>query len=186
MPRIGIIDDSPFWDHFRQGLRDLGYVVGQNIAIEYRSAEGNVDRLNRDVQRRLLLREVAENTDAERSRIDDAPRSAGIAGCPAWLFYRRQLQRDSDVSYGETDTPSFRKRAYLVAASRRGLVENGYVEALDYKCGVGQLAPASPSTSHAWDKIIGGRDKCVWLSLHHCGKYALEIVTRAHWNGNKL
>ncbi len=47
MPRIGVIDDSPIWDHFRQGLRDLGYVVGQNIAIEHRSAEGNVNRLTR-------------------------------------------------------------------------------------------------------------------------------------------
>src|SRR5262249_26021703 len=47
MPRIGVIDDSPFWDHFRQGLRDLGYVVGQNIAIEYRSGGGDVDRLKR-------------------------------------------------------------------------------------------------------------------------------------------
>jgi putative tryptophan/tyrosine transport system substrate-binding protein len=45
IPRIGIIDDAPIWDHFRQGLRDLGYVRGQNIAIEYRSARGNFDRL---------------------------------------------------------------------------------------------------------------------------------------------
>jgi len=29
-----------------QGLRDLGYVVGQNIAIEYRSADGKRDRLS--------------------------------------------------------------------------------------------------------------------------------------------
>src|ERR1700751_1853557 len=29
----------------RQGLRDLGYVEGQNVAIEYRSANGNVERL---------------------------------------------------------------------------------------------------------------------------------------------
>ena len=28
---------------FRQGLRDLGYVEGQNVAIEWRSAEGNSD-----------------------------------------------------------------------------------------------------------------------------------------------
>src|SRR5262249_18782772 len=28
-----------------QGLRDLGYIVGQNIAIEYRSADGKRDRL---------------------------------------------------------------------------------------------------------------------------------------------
>jgi putative ABC transport system substrate-binding protein len=45
IPRIGIIDDAPIWDHFRRGLHDLGYIEGRNIAIEYRSAEGDVDRL---------------------------------------------------------------------------------------------------------------------------------------------
>src|SRR5881628_88505 len=30
---------------FRQGLRDLGYVEGQNIVIEYRYAEGKAERL---------------------------------------------------------------------------------------------------------------------------------------------
>jgi putative ABC transport system substrate-binding protein len=30
---------------FRQGLRDLGYVEGRNLVIEYRSAEGKVERL---------------------------------------------------------------------------------------------------------------------------------------------
>ena len=36
--RIGIIDDGPMWNAFRQGLRDLGYLEGQNIAFEYRRA----------------------------------------------------------------------------------------------------------------------------------------------------
>jgi ABC-type uncharacterized transport system substrate-binding protein len=44
MPRIGLMDDEPLLDNFRQGLRDLGYVENQNIAIEYRSAESKVDR----------------------------------------------------------------------------------------------------------------------------------------------
>ena len=51
MPRIGVL--SPFSptfgsalvEVFRQGLRDLRYVEGQNITFEYRWAEGKYDRL---------------------------------------------------------------------------------------------------------------------------------------------
>jgi putative ABC transport system substrate-binding protein len=32
-------------DAFRQGLRELGYVEGQSIAIEYRFDEGRTERL---------------------------------------------------------------------------------------------------------------------------------------------
>src|SRR5262249_19932395 len=35
IPRIGIIDDSPRWNAFRHGLRDLGYLEGPNIAFDY-------------------------------------------------------------------------------------------------------------------------------------------------------
>ena len=46
--RIGVLGDSPAgsrWDAFRDGLRDLGYVDGQTLAIEYRWAQGDYSRL---------------------------------------------------------------------------------------------------------------------------------------------
>src|SRR5262245_64894706 len=43
---IGNINPEQFWREFRQGLRDLGYVEGQNIRFEFRSAEGHLDRLS--------------------------------------------------------------------------------------------------------------------------------------------
>ena len=49
IPRIGILTNAsapnPALEAFRQGLRDLGYVEGQSIVLEYRFAEGRLDRL---------------------------------------------------------------------------------------------------------------------------------------------
>jgi putative tryptophan/tyrosine transport system substrate-binding protein len=45
IPRIGIVDDSPRWNAFRQGLRDLGYLEGQNIAFDYSNGDGVPERL---------------------------------------------------------------------------------------------------------------------------------------------
>jgi putative ABC transport system substrate-binding protein len=39
------ISESVRSDSIRRALRELGYIEGQNIAIEYRYAEGNVDRV---------------------------------------------------------------------------------------------------------------------------------------------
>ena len=44
--RIGIIDDSPSWEPFRQQLRDLHYVEGQNLAYVYLRTDGSPDQLD--------------------------------------------------------------------------------------------------------------------------------------------
>jgi putative ABC transport system substrate-binding protein len=53
MPVIGYLSGTspgafaPFAAGFRQGLSETGYVEGQNVAIEYRWAEGQYDRLHK-------------------------------------------------------------------------------------------------------------------------------------------
>jgi putative tryptophan/tyrosine transport system substrate-binding protein len=56
--RIGVLlfgapDTDPNLGAFLRGLRDLGYIEGQNIVIEYRYAEGKPDRL-RELARELV------------------------------------------------------------------------------------------------------------------------------------
>src|SRR5256886_13827634 len=51
MPVIGFLrsaslaDATQLIDAFRQGLKDIGYAEGQNVAVEYRSADNNRDQL---------------------------------------------------------------------------------------------------------------------------------------------
>jgi putative ABC transport system substrate-binding protein len=50
VPRIGFLGNSTaaleanLVEPFREGLRDLGYVKGQNVVVEYRWAEGKYER----------------------------------------------------------------------------------------------------------------------------------------------
>ena len=48
LPRIGVLvpaNPEPFWSVFREALREHGYVAGQSIQFEFRSADGNPDLL---------------------------------------------------------------------------------------------------------------------------------------------
>ena len=52
IPRIGYVsgtgnaaNQGPYVEALRQGLRDFGYVEGKNFTIEYRGAEGKMDRI---------------------------------------------------------------------------------------------------------------------------------------------
>jgi putative ABC transport system substrate-binding protein len=59
--RIGFLWDNPAvfpdaMEAFRAGLRDLGYVEGRNIAIEYRSAEGKPERMREFAEELVRLK----------------------------------------------------------------------------------------------------------------------------------
>jgi putative ABC transport system substrate-binding protein len=74
IPRIGNLSPgsssaSPNREAFHQGLRDLGYVEGKNILIEYRHAEGKSDRLPKLAAELVRLKvDVIVTTGGQASR----------------------------------------------------------------------------------------------------------------------
>src|SRR5688572_17579898 len=51
VPRVGVLfvvasASSPEANAVREGLRELGYVDGQNVSMAFRSAEGSLERLD--------------------------------------------------------------------------------------------------------------------------------------------
>ncbi len=66
IPRIGVLSlasSTSVLDPFRQGLRDLGYVPGENIAIEYRYGRGPGGEITQDVIPVQAAELVALNVD---------------------------------------------------------------------------------------------------------------------------
>jgi putative ABC transport system substrate-binding protein len=48
VPRVGYVTTGvprPFSENFEQGLKDAGYIPGQSVVIEYRAAEGRMERI---------------------------------------------------------------------------------------------------------------------------------------------
>ena len=95
-PRIGVLragtPPDPNVEGFRQGLRDLGYVEGQNVVIEYRWAEGQPDRLS-DLAAELVRLNVdvivtggGQATQAAMGATSAVPIVTGAAGSPAQGF----------------------------------------------------------------------------------------------------
>jgi putative ABC transport system substrate-binding protein len=93
-PRIGFMVPSSATAYatrieaFRSGLRDLGYIEGKNIAIEYRYADGNVDvrpqlfaelvRLNVDI----IVTNATENVLTAKKATKTIPIVFATAGDP--------------------------------------------------------------------------------------------------------
>jgi putative ABC transport system substrate-binding protein len=63
---------------FREGLRELGWVEGQNLVIEYRFAEGRSDRL-RDLAAELVGLKVDHRAGDAANGAPHGPRSSGMS-----------------------------------------------------------------------------------------------------------
>jgi putative ABC transport system substrate-binding protein len=86
IPRIGYLGaytpsaGAPLLEAFRQGLRELGYVEGQNIFIDYRWAEGRPDRLPALAGELVNLRVdvIATSSNAAVAALQQATRTIPI------------------------------------------------------------------------------------------------------------
>jgi putative tryptophan/tyrosine transport system substrate-binding protein len=93
-PRVGFVSPSPadtaqqYLDAFRQGLRQLGWVEGQNVEIDYRFAEGRDERLGEltselvALNLRVLVTEGEPATHAAQRVAGSLPIVFGVAADP--------------------------------------------------------------------------------------------------------
>jgi putative ABC transport system substrate-binding protein len=105
LPRIGLLftgessPPSPNVEAFRQGLRDLGYVEGKNIVLEYRYAEGKVERLPQLAEElvRLPIDVIVTATSpaihAAKRATDTVPIVFAVSGNPMATGYVASLAR---------------------------------------------------------------------------------------------
>ena len=53
---MSALQNGPFIEAFQEGMRALGYVEGQNVLLDMRSAEGNLERLPNLMQELVAAR----------------------------------------------------------------------------------------------------------------------------------
>src|ERR1044072_9860816 len=69
VPKIGFLSAVPLStmsarvEAFRQGLRELGYIEGQNPLMEYRFAEGKLDKVSHNAAEHVRLNVDEIDTD---------------------------------------------------------------------------------------------------------------------------
>jgi putative ABC transport system substrate-binding protein len=163
VPRIGVLipgapplETVPHWEGFRQGLRELRYVEGQTILLEYRWAEGKPERypdLVADLLRLpvdVLIPMSVAALPAIRRATTTVPVVAATLADPVADGFAASLARPGGNITGLTLTPSemLAKRVQLLkeavpTATRMTLLRNprpGAAGAEAYRAAADSLA----------------------------------------------
>jgi putative ABC transport system substrate-binding protein len=105
IPRIGLLftgessPPSPNVEAFRQGLRDLSYVEGKNIVLEYRYAEGKIERLTQLAEELVrlpvdvIVTALSPAIHAAKRATDTIPIVFAVSGNPMATGYVASLAR---------------------------------------------------------------------------------------------
>jgi putative ABC transport system substrate-binding protein len=133
VPRIGILSpaenaETPIFDAFRKGLRDLGYVDGQTVVLDFRFAKGNLDdlpRLAAELVRIPVDVIVVDATPSVRAAVDATrtiPIVMGAAGDPVLLGFAASIRRPGGNVTGMTI------RGDALSGKRVGLLKQAFPE----------------------------------------------------------
>jgi putative tryptophan/tyrosine transport system substrate-binding protein len=127
---------APRVEAFRQGLRELGYTEGQNIGIEYRYADGNLDRMP-DLAAELIRLRVdvivsgtEQGTRAAQQATKSTPIVLTASGDPVASGFAASLDRPGGNITGTTSSRSpetVRKRIELLKEAVQKLPYLGVV-----------------------------------------------------------
>jgi putative tryptophan/tyrosine transport system substrate-binding protein len=131
VPRVGILspadsDATPIFDAFRKGLRDLGYIDGKTIVLDFRLAKGNSDALPGLAAELVQIPVdviVADATPATRAAWDATrtiPIVNGASGDPVYLGFAASIRRPGGNVTGMTI------RGDVLSSKRLGLLKQAF------------------------------------------------------------
>lgn len=142
LPRIGVLVFTPMamaiQEGFRQGFRDHGYIEGKNVLIEWRSADGRMDRASAmasDLVRlkvHVIVAEFTPTIQAAKDATQTIPIVMAPAGDPVATGLVASLARPggnvTGLSNVATETAGKRfelVREFLPGVTRVGLLIHG-------------------------------------------------------------